>query len=92
MQLKTSEARSLLERLGFTQKKCSHHYRAVFYLDGVPILSAFVSNGRKDMPGSIPDRFRRSLYLTEDEFEALRKKHLDRDGYIMLLRRKGIIE
>lgn len=92
MQLKTTEALKLMEKLEISFKKCKHHIRGFLIVDGVRVFTVHCSNGRKEMPGKIPHRFRESLKLTVDEFATLRKCTLNRAAYVKLLREKGVIE
>lgn len=91
MQLKTTEAVKLMEKLDVSFKKCRHHIRGFVIVNGKRVLAVHCSNGKKDMPGKIPHRFRESLKLSVDEFETLRGCTLDREAYIKLLREKGVV-
>jgi hypothetical protein len=92
MQLTTADADRVLRKLGCELVACRHHVRGFLTVDGKKVLAVHYSFGRKDMPGDVPHRFRRSLHLTLEEFNRLLGCTLSRDGYLGLLRTRGVVE
>lgn len=92
MQITTMDAGRVLSKLKFELVECKHHVRGYFVLDGKRLFPVHYSNGRKDMPGSIPHLFRKSLNLSVEEFRELLRCTLDRDMYIAILDKKGLLE
>ena len=91
MQLTNVEAVGIMRRLGAVFVSCRHHYRGRIEVDGRIVALVHCSFGNKAMPGHVPDLFRKSLHLTRVEFEQLRRKEIDRQKYIELMRMKGIL-
>jgi hypothetical protein len=90
MQLTTRQAARIFRKLEVIEKKSTHHVAGFVMVDGKKALPVHYSHGNKDMKGPVPHRFRRSLYLNESEFVALRDCTLSRQDYIALLRTKGV--
>ena len=91
MHITTSDAGRVLAKLKFELVECKHHVRGFFVVDGKRLFAVHYSNGRKDMPGSIPHRFRKSLNLSVDEFHELVGCTLGLEEYKKLLSEKGIL-
>ena len=47
---------------------------------------------RGDMPGKVPEKFRQSLKINEDDFENLRNCPLSREDYTEILKEKRFIQ
>jgi hypothetical protein len=90
MQLTTTQAGKVLNKLRFELVRCKHHVRGFMVVNGKKLFPVHYSFGRKSMPGDIPERFRRSLYLSTEEFGVLLSCRMDYQSYISLLRQKGI--
>ena len=91
MQLTTQEAERIFRKLKVEMKPCKHHIAGFVTLDGVRILPVHYSYGRKDLPGNVPDKFRKSLHLNLEEFEQLKSCVMSRDQFIDVLIAKGVI-
>lgn len=90
MQISTSDAQRVLRKLNFELTECKHHVRGFFTQNGKKLFPVHFSFGHKDLPGDIPQRFRKSLHLTEAELRELIACHIDRAHYEQLLRSRGI--
>jgi hypothetical protein len=89
--LKLREAERLLRRLGWEQagdaKDLIWLYRAA---DGRMLLRTRMSKGRGDMKGNVASKFRAQLRLTEAEMREALADRLNDEGYLALLRRRGL--
>jgi len=92
MQLTTTEAQRVLRKLDCELVECKHHIRGFVMLDGRRLFPIHCSFGRKDLPGDVPHRFRRSLWLSSEEFKGLVSCHMSKVAYFQLLRTKGLVE
>jgi hypothetical protein len=90
MQLKKIEAQAITNKLQIEYRQKKHNYGLLKY-KGKPILPVYFSHGRGDMPGNVPDKFRQSLKLNENDFENLKNCPLSREDYIEILKEKGLI-
>ena len=91
MQLTKREAEKIFRILGIEPKRNRHHVAGFLIVDGKVILGVHYSFGRGEMPANVPEKFRRSLYLSQTEFQELRRSRMTREQYIQLLRDKGVI-
>jgi hypothetical protein len=91
MQLSTNDAARVLRKLGVELTECKHHVRGFLTVNDKKVLPVHYSFGKKDLPGDIPHRFRRSLSLSQDEFCVLVGCSMTRDQYLTLLRAKGVL-
>jgi hypothetical protein len=91
MQMTTTDAQRVLNKLQFELVECKHHVRGFFVVNNKRLFAVHYSNGRKDMPGNIPHLFRKSLNLSVDEFHELVKCHIDRNAYLAILNDKGLL-
>ena len=64
---------------------------AFFVYNGRRILSTRRSHGKGKMDGEIPDKIRTQLKLREGEFRDLVDCPLTYDGYVEILKNRGII-
>ncbi len=90
MQLKKIEAQAIINKLKIEHRHKKHNYGLLRY-KGKPILSVYFSHGRGDMPGKVPDKFRQSLKINENDFKNLKNCPLSREDYIEILKEKGLI-
>jgi hypothetical protein len=66
--------------------------RALFYYnDGTLILTTKRSHGSGKLDGNVPHMIRQQMKLNEEQFKELIACPLKRDGYIAILRNKGLI-
>jgi hypothetical protein len=86
MQLSTRDALQVLNKLGVETHNSRHHVRGFVEVNGVPTLPVHVSFGRKDLPGNVPNRFRRSLLLSTEEFRQLRQCSMSAGDYYQIVR------
>jgi hypothetical protein len=91
MQLSTKEAVKLMTKLGVELVECKHHVRGFIVYEGRRILPIHCSFGSKELPGHVPQLFRKSLKLTMAEFLVLKSCRIDRTAYLELLKQKGIL-
>jgi hypothetical protein len=64
---------------------------AFFRYKGKMILTTRRSHGKGKIEGNIPDKIRTQLKLRDDEFRDLILCPLDYDGYVDLLKKRGLI-
>ncbi len=64
---------------------------AFFRYKGKLILTTRRSHGKGKIEGNIPDKIRTQLKLRDDEFHNLVQCPLDHDGYVALLKSRGLI-
>lgn len=91
MQLSTHDAERIFRKLDVELRPCRHHVAGFVTVNGVRVLPVHYSHGRKDFPGNVPDKFRKSLHLSHGEFERLRACSMNRDEFIRVLVQKGVI-
>lgn len=78
-----------MHKLELELVECKHHIRGFVMIDGKRLFCVHCSFGNKEMPGHIPHKFRRSLRLSQEEFEVLRGCTMGPKQYIELLKTKG---
>lgn len=91
MALSKREALGIINKLQIDYRSKKHNYGFLKYKNK-KILSVYFSHGRGEMPGNVPDKFRQSLKINIDEFEALKNCPLSREDYIEILKSKGFID
>lgn len=91
MQINAADLRRVFAKLKVETVECKHHIRGFVVVDGRRVLSLHFSNGRKDMWGSVAHLFRRSLHLSQSEFEELVRCTLSREEFVEILRSKDIL-
>ena len=90
MSLSTKEVDAAWDKLGMTITETNDRH-AKFYYKGKLILATKRSFGSGKIEGRVPHLIRQQLKLTEAEFADLIACPLDLDGYIEILRRRGLI-
>ena len=90
MQLKKRDALHIFDKLEL-EVRSTHHIVGWFVYNGQKILKTRVSFGRGDIPTSIVHKMRGQLKLSASDFKALKDCPLDREGYISILKAKGLI-
>ncbi|UMX48322.1 MAG: hypothetical protein L7H18_02135 [Candidatus Nealsonbacteria bacterium DGGOD1a] len=88
MQLKVKQVERIFQKLGM-EVKPSHHKLAFFRHNGKLILKTRLSNGSGDAKAI--DKIRQDFKLTEKDFCDLRDCPLSKEGYVEILKAKGII-
>ncbi len=91
MQLKKSDVDTIFQKLGIESRSTGHKI-GWFIHEGRKILMLRCSHGKGDVPGHVSDKIRSQVHLGMDDFRDLVKCPLKRDGYVAILRAKGIIE
>lgn len=91
MQLNKREAKRIIDKLQIEHRNKKHNYGFLKY-NNKKILPVYFSHGKGDMPGNVPDKFRQSLKVNMGDFEDLKNCPLSRDGYIKILKSKGLID
>lgn len=92
MQLTTREAENIFIKLNIRSKRCKHHVAGWFVYKGKLLFPVHYSFGRKDMPGNIPQKFRKSLHMSIKDFEELRRCHMSLETYIKTLKNTGELD
>lgn len=90
MSLKPHQIDKAWEKLGMKIKDTNDRH-ALFYEDGKLILRTKRSFGSGKLDGNIPNYIRQQMKLDEKQFDNLIACPLKRDGYIEILKSKGII-
>lgn len=90
MQLKHRDVEAIFAKLEM-EVRSTHHVIGWFTYRGKKVLKARFSLGKGDIPEKIAHKLRGQLKLNLDDFIALRDCPLDRDGYIAILKDKGLI-
>lgn len=89
MQLKVKQVERIYEKLGMEVTK-THHKLAFFQYGGKIIIKTRLSNGSGDAKAI--DKIRQDFRLNEKDFCGLRDCPLNKEGYVEILKRKGLIE
>lgn len=90
MQLTTKEAKNIMVKLEVQFVECKHHIRGFFCINGRRVFPIHCSFGSKELPGNVPNLFRKSIHLSLEEFERFKSCHMSLDEYRRLLSQKGI--
>lgn len=90
MTIRARDFDRVIRKFGF-QTRESHHLLAWLELDGKIVVRTKHSPtpGSRDLPAQYS--IRRQMKLNEDEFRQAVNCSLGRDGYVELLRQKGVI-
>lgn len=91
MQLTTQDALRVVLKLGIEMVPCKHHHRGFFVVDGRRLFPVHFSHGKKEFPPPVVHKFRKSLFLTLEEFAELVGCTLSKSDYLAVLRVKGIV-
>jgi hypothetical protein len=91
MHVSTADAAKIFAKLKMQPKPSTHHVAGWFVVDGKRVLAAHYSHGTKGMSGRVAHLFRKSLQVNPAEFTSLVKCPLSREGYVALLRERGVI-
>lgn len=91
MQLKIKEAHRVIDKLEM-RKKEGNDTLCYFYHEGkMTNIFTRIPHKNGDLKGKLPDFIRQQLKLNEEDFINLKKCSLSKDGYIEILKAKGII-
>ena len=90
MQLKWRQVRQISEKLGVKLREGKDLCGWVEY-QGVKILPVRMSKGEGDAPGKVGHKIRQQYRLNEEQFALLRDCPLKYEGYIEILKTKGLI-
>jgi hypothetical protein len=91
MQIRKSDALKIFEKLELVTRSTTHRY-GWFTVGGRKILRVHVSHGKGDIPGKVSDKIRSQLKLNRNDFRRLIDCTLSREGYVAILRDKGLID
>jgi len=89
MRIKYRQAEKLLNKLGFSPPRMSHHKQCVLEYNDKIILRTYYSHGSGEMKAT--NKFRTSLKLNEKQFRDAIACPFEFEDYIALLRKKGYI-
>lgn len=89
MALKTREFDLISDKLEM-QTRDTKHRIAIFSFEGKKVLWTKRSHGRGDLTAA--DLIRQQLKLNEQQMKDLIGCSIDRDGYIEILKNKGVID
>jgi hypothetical protein len=90
MQVSVRELERIFAKLDLQAKSSNHHITGWLVVDGRRVLPLHYSKGRKDLPGNVPERFRRSMFLEPDEFADMKRCTMTRVEYVQILRDRGV--
>ena len=90
MQLTTKEAKNIMVKLEVQFVECKHHIRGFFCINGRRVFPIHCSFGSKELPGNVPNLFRKSIHLSLEEFERFKSCHMSLSEYRQILSQKGI--
>ena len=88
MQLKVKQVERIYEKLGMEINN-THHKLAYFRYNGKVIFKTRLSNGSGDAKAI--DKIRQEFKLNEVDFCNLRDCPLSKEGYVEILKKKGLI-
>lgn len=88
MTIKRNDFDRVINKFGFRTRN-SNHLHAFFEHDGNVVVRTKRSHTRGDLPFS--HAIRQQMKLSDAEFTQAAQCHIDRDGYIEILRSKGVI-
>jgi len=86
MSLTLRQAERIFRVLKVKPRRSSHHISGYVIIDGTRALLVHYSHGRGEVPPSIVHRFRKSLLLSQHEFEELVNGDMTYDMYVELVR------
>ncbi len=90
MQVKKSEMNKVFKKLKLEVRSTTHRY-GWFTFEGSKILRVHFSHGKGSIPGRVSHKIRSQLRLSQDDFRELIACPLSREGYVSILKRKGLI-
>lgn len=90
MTLTKADAQRIFRKLDLQAKRSTKHVYGWLVVDGQRVLTLHYSHGRGDMPGHVPDRFRKAMHLNRTEFADMVGCTMGREEYVALLRQRGV--
>lgn len=90
MQVKKADIQKVFKKLKLEVRSTTHQY-GWFSLEGRKILRVHFPHGKGDLPGRVSDKIRSQLRLSQRDFKELIACPLSLDGYVDILKRKGLI-
>ena len=88
--MKKNEMDRVFRKLDLTVRSTGHNYGWLIF-NGKKILRVHYSHGKGDIPEKITSKIRGQLKLSEKDFRNLVDCPLTYEGYITLLKSKGVI-
>ncbi len=90
MQVKKADIQKVFRKLGLEVRSTKHTYGWLI-VDGKKILRVHYSHGKGEVSGKVGDKIRSQLRLSQDDFRSLISCPLTLEGYIEILREKGLV-
>lgn len=91
MDFSREEARRIFDTIGVHITDDGRILRGFVCWRGRRLLAVHYSPAYAEAPPGVMRRFRNSLCLSEHEFERARSGAMNRDQYLMILERKGML-
>jgi hypothetical protein len=89
--MKIIDIGKIFKKLSLQVRSTSHNY-GWLTVNGKKILRVHYSHGRGDLPDKIMHKIRGQLKLSEKDFKNLITCPLTHEGYLEILKRKGLID
>lgn len=90
MKLTKRDAARIFDKLEVQERRATGHVYGWLVVDGRRVLPLHYSHGRGEMPGKVPERFRKAMHLDHFEFGRMVGCTMKRDEYVALLRSRGV--
>lgn len=91
MNVKAGELDRMWAKLGFEIDSRAADVKANLWVDGVLIVRTMRSHGSGKLSGKIPAMIRQQMKLNETQFSDAVRCPLKAEGYLEILREKGLI-
>jgi hypothetical protein len=89
--LRKADAERIFRKLELKDTRSKKHVHGWLMVDGQRVLPLHYSLGRGDMPGHVPERFRKAMRLDRAEFREMVNCKMTRAAYLRLLRSRGVM-
>ena len=90
MQLKWKQVSQIAEKLHINLRD-GKHLNGWLEHNGKKLFPVRLSYGSGDVPGKVSDKIRQQYKLNEEQFGSLRDCPLSYEGYIEILKGKGLV-
>lgn len=88
LQVKKQEIQKIFSKLEIITTQNNHHVRGFITINNKKVIPIYYSHGKGDLPGRVPDKFRKSLRLEVDEFRLLVQCPLKKEEYYEILKKR----